>query len=119
MKHTFKGLTDEQVTESRLKFGSNQLHLESGETFWDKLYQNFKDPIIIILSFALVVIFALSLLGLTEWYEAAAIAVAVRARPWQSVRRSWSPGNSRRGVVPAMVPGAVPSLRSWPPCRYG
>ncbi len=77
MKHTFKGLTDEQVIESKLEFGSNQLHLESGETFWDKLYHNFKDPIIIILSVALVVIFALSLLGLTEWYEAAAIAVAV------------------------------------------
>ncbi|MDH5599511.1 MAG: HAD-IC family P-type ATPase, partial [Cyclobacteriaceae bacterium] len=36
-----------------------------------------KDPIIIILTVALVIIFVLSLFDLTEWYEAVAIAVAV------------------------------------------
>ncbi len=77
MKHTFEGLTDEQVLESRSKFGSNELTHHETESFWDKLIHNFKDPIIIILSVALVVILILSFLGLTEWYEAAAIAIAV------------------------------------------
>jgi len=77
MNHNFSGLTDSQVTESRANHGTNELTPHETESFWDKLIHNFKDPIIIILTIALVVIFILSLFHLTEWYEAAAIAVAV------------------------------------------
>lgn len=77
MRHNIKGLTAQEVEESRSKFGNNELSQVEIEGFWDKLKANFKDPIIIILSFALLIIFGLSLLGLTEWYEAVAIGAAV------------------------------------------
>ncbi len=77
MRYNFTGLTSEEVNDARKNFGSNELPAPDIESFWDKLLENFKDPIIIILSVALVIVFVLSLLGLTEWYEALAIAVAV------------------------------------------
>ncbi len=75
MKHT--GLSSEQVKESRRIHGNNELSKIKVEGFWAKLLDNFKDPIIYILLVALVVILALSFFGMTEWYEAVAIAVAV------------------------------------------
>ncbi len=75
MKHT--GLSSQQVKESREKYGSNELSEIQVEGFWSKLLDNFKDPIIYILLVALVVILLLSFFGMTEWYEAVAIAVAV------------------------------------------
>tara|TARA_Y100001972_G_C7658045_1_gene331552 strand:+ start:151 stop:2829 length:2679 start_codon:yes stop_codon:yes gene_type:complete len=77
MKIQFKGLSSKEVEESRSSYGSNALTPYELESFWDKLRGNFKDPIIIILSAALVLIFGLSLFGMTEWYEAVAIGAAV------------------------------------------
>lgn len=77
MKHNYTGLTLDQVEKYRKEFGSNELTSYKVASFWDKLLQNFKDPIIIILSIALLVVMILSFLDLTEWYEAVAIAVAV------------------------------------------
>ena len=44
-----KGLTLKQVEDSRNKHGSNKLSDQKVETFWDKLLENLKDPMIIIL----------------------------------------------------------------------
>ena len=77
MKHSFTGLSESEVAESRKKFGNNELSPYTVESFWDKLGENFKDPIIIILNVALAIILVLSFFGLSEWYEAIAIAVAV------------------------------------------
>ncbi len=77
MKYSFKGLSDKEILESRKTHGNNELTPQKVENFWDKLKDNFKDPIIIILCVALIIILVLSVFGLTEWYEAVAIAVAV------------------------------------------
>ncbi len=77
MKYNIKGLSDWEVDESREKYGSNNLSPQKIESFWDKLKDNFKNPIIIILCVALVIILVLSFLNLTEWYEAVAISLAV------------------------------------------
>src|SRR5574342_422481 len=77
MKYNIKGLSDSEVAESREKYGSNDLSPQKVESFWDKLKENFKNPIIIILCVALVVILVLSFFDLTEWYEAVAISMAV------------------------------------------
>ena len=77
MKYKFSGLDTKAVEESRNKYGSNELTPHEVESFWDKLKDNFKDPIIIILCGALVAILVLSIFKLAEWYEAAGIAVAV------------------------------------------
>jgi calcium-translocating P-type ATPase len=73
----FQGLTSSEVSRSRERHGNNELSPVEVEGFWKKLIDNFKSPIILILIFALVVILVLSFFGLTEWYEAVAIAAAV------------------------------------------
>lgn len=73
----YQGLTPEQVHDSRSKHGSNELSPIVVEGFWQKLFNNFKSPIIVILLVALLVILVLSFFHLTEWYEAVAIAAAV------------------------------------------
>ena len=77
MRLHYQGLTGAEAEASRKKYGSNALSPKKIEGFWDKLKDNLKDPIIIILSVALVLIFVLSLFGMTEWYEAVAIGAAV------------------------------------------
>jgi len=77
MKYNFQGLTSTEVIESRNQFGSNELRPVEVESFWDKLKGNFKDPIIIILVVALGIMILFSFFGVTEWYEAVAIAIAV------------------------------------------
>ena len=80
----FQGLTDKQVEESRLKHGSNSISEVEKEGFWDKLKDNFGDPMIKILVVALlvnIVIYILSLIGIlqteVEWYEPVGIAIAI------------------------------------------
>lgn len=75
MKH--QGLSADQVKDSRSKHGTNELSPIVVEGFWDKLFGNFKSPIILILVGALFLILGLSFFHLTEWYEAVAIAAAV------------------------------------------
>jgi len=77
MKYEYTGLSASEVEQSRESHGSNDLSLIRGESFMDKLKANFKNPIIIILMVALVLILVLSFFGQSEWYEAVAIGVAV------------------------------------------
>ena len=77
MQYKFKGLTEAEVDESRNKNGSNELSPPHVESFWHKLFANFKDPIIIILCVALVIVLVLSILDYAEWYESVGIAFAV------------------------------------------
>ena len=71
------GLSKDEVAASREMHGSNGLTEHSSATFLDKLLENVKDPMILILIVALVVVIFLSLMGYTEWYEGIGIAVAV------------------------------------------
>ena len=77
MQFKFKGLTDSEVEQSRTTHGSNAVTMQEAESFWSKLVENFKDPIIIILVVALVVTTILAVLGYAEWYEGVGIAIAV------------------------------------------
>lgn len=77
MEYQVKGLTEEQVQQSRGQHGSNAITQQEVESFWDKLKENFKDPMIVILLVALVVITLLALTGFAEWYEGVGIAAAV------------------------------------------
>lgn len=77
MKFTYSGLTDQQVETARAQYGSNAITTMARETFWNKLWDNFKDPIIIILVVALIITIVLWLFGHAHWYEGAGIALAV------------------------------------------
>jgi Ca2+-transporting ATPase len=71
------GLNDNEVSESRMKFGDNKLSEVEVESFWDKLKDNFGDPMIKILCVALIINVIFAFLGQTKWYESAGIALAV------------------------------------------
>ncbi|MDX9819598.1 MAG: calcium-translocating P-type ATPase, PMCA-type [Desulfococcus multivorans] len=74
---SYKGLSEREVEASRLEHGSNRISPQEVETFWDKLKDNFKDPMIVILVAALAVVTVLAVFGFAEWYEGVAIAAAV------------------------------------------
>ncbi|WZL72340.1 calcium-translocating P-type ATPase, PMCA-type [Clostridiaceae bacterium 35-E11] len=74
---SYHGLTSSEVESSRLKFGTNQLTPQQGETFFDKLKGNLGDPIIKILIVALFLNVVFAFMGKAEWYESAGIALAV------------------------------------------
>lgn len=78
------GLSSKEVEESKAKYGTNRLSELKTDTFWDKLKDNFGDPMIKILIVALlvnIVIYILGLLGIisseVEWYEPIGIAIAI------------------------------------------
>ncbi len=77
MMMEYKGLTEKQVAASRTKNGSNEVTTLERETFFDKLWNNIKDPIIIILIVALGITMILAVLGFASWYEGIGIAIAV------------------------------------------
>ncbi|HCC07022.1 MAG TPA: calcium-translocating P-type ATPase, PMCA-type [Clostridiales bacterium] len=71
------GLNEEQVVESRNKYGSNSLSEVKSEGFWDKLKNNFGDPMIRILCVALAINVIFAFMGQAHWYESVGIAIAV------------------------------------------
>ncbi|ALG68456.1 calcium-translocating P-type ATPase, PMCA-type [Beggiatoa leptomitoformis] len=77
MPFNFDGLSEQAVTDSRNLYGSNAVATQASETFWEKLFSNFKDPIIVILLIALAITLLLATLGYAEWYEGVGIAIAV------------------------------------------
>ncbi|MDR3258407.1 MAG: calcium-translocating P-type ATPase, PMCA-type [Fusobacteriaceae bacterium] len=72
-----KGLTEEEVRKAKEEYGDNSLSELESEGFWDKLKDNFGDPMIKILCVALVVNVIFAILGQAEWYESVGIAIAV------------------------------------------
>ncbi|SEQ29473.1 plasma-membrane calcium-translocating P-type ATPase [Ectothiorhodospira magna] len=77
MKVNFKGLTDDEIQASKLKFGDNSITQQEGDTFLSKLMDNLKDPTILVLVAALVMISVLAIFGHAEWYEGVGIFLAV------------------------------------------
>lgn len=77
VRYSHAGLTNEQVLDSRRKHGTNELPAPEVETFFEKLWDNFNDPLIKILLVALVITILLSILGYSEWLESLGIGSAV------------------------------------------
>ena len=71
------GLTSEQVQASLEKYGNNTLSQPPRDTFLDKLLDNFKDPIIKILLFALFVNVVFVFMGHGDWIETCGIFLAI------------------------------------------
>ena len=71
------GLTEQEVLKSRQEHGDNRLSEVKSEGFWEKLKDNFGDPMIKILCVALIINVVFAFLGQTEWYESVGIALAV------------------------------------------
>ena len=85
----YSGLSDSEVNHSREKYGANILQSPERESFWSELFENFKEPMIIILCVALVLITLLAIFGKAEWYEGIGIAAAVLIATFVSTYSSY------------------------------
>ena len=72
-----KGLTDEQVQESRLKYGSNVIEEAEAETFFEKVKAQLGDPMIKLLIAIAVIMGILAVIGHGDWLEVAGIVFSV------------------------------------------
>jgi calcium-translocating P-type ATPase len=73
-----RGLTEQEVLESRARFGSNEIIQKERDTFWGKVLDTIKgDPIIQILFVALFVQLVFYYFNYVHWYEPFGIFLAV------------------------------------------
>jgi len=93
-----KGLTDKEVEASREKNGTNELPPREIESFFDKLKDNFEDPIIRILMVALGITIFLAFLGYTDWIEGFGIFVAVFLATFVATYSEYKNENSFRDL---------------------
>ena len=75
--HKFKGLNSSQVTESREKYGKNEIIEKAPPTLWDRIKEGFGDPMIKLLCAIAALMFGLFIFGYGEWYEPAGIVLAI------------------------------------------
>jgi calcium-translocating P-type ATPase len=70
------GLDAESVARSRARHGENQITRKKTKSFWEKLFENFNDPMIKILLIALCIDVFLMVRG-SQWYETIGIAIVI------------------------------------------
>jgi len=75
-RHVFRGLTEQQVLESREKYGSNILTPAEREPWWKLLLEKFDDPIIRILMIAAVIAVGVGFVS-KEFFEGIGIIIAI------------------------------------------
>lgn len=73
----YKGLSMDEVKISAKENGTNRISEKDGQSVWQKYWQNFSDPIILILLCALGINIIFTFLGKVDWYECAGILAAV------------------------------------------
>ena len=85
------GLSSEQVQQSLCEHGNNTLPTPPRESFWQKLLENFQDPIIRILILALLVNVVFVYMGHGDWIETSGIFAAILLATFVS---TWSEFNN-------------------------
>lgn len=73
----YNGLTNNEVEESRKKYGSNQIPDSQPTTFWEEFKETFNDPMIKILLFIAAVMIVMFFFGYAEIYEPTGTITAV------------------------------------------
>ena len=73
----YKGLSMEEVKQSRAKYGSNAITEKKCTPFWQRYLQSFNDPIIVVLMVALGINVLFTFFGKVEWYECAGILLSM------------------------------------------
>ena len=88
------GLTTEEASKALSEHGNNALTQPPRETFWDKLWENFKDPIIRILILALLVNVVFVYMGHGDWIETMGIFLAIILATFVSTYSEYSNENA-------------------------
>jgi len=96
MSKKYQGLTDQQVEESRKKYGSNQIKEAEPETFWQQFMDGFKDPMIRVLCVIAAIMFVMFLAGQSEWYEPVGTVIAIFLVNFVSAKTGVSNDNAYR-----------------------
>lgn len=96
MSKKYQGLTDQQVEESRKKYGSNQIKEAEPETFWQQFMDGFKDPMIRVLCVIAAIMFVMFLAGQSEWYEPVGTVIAILLVNFVSAKTGVSNDNAYR-----------------------
>ena len=71
------GLSSAEIEERRARYGSNSLTQLERDSLFKKIFQGFKDPMIMILLVALIIQGVLYFMGQAEWFEPVGIMVAI------------------------------------------
>lgn len=77
LEEKLKGLSDEQVSQSREKYGKNEIEEAAPETFLQKVLESLKDPMLMLLIGIATFMLILSFFGQAEWYEPVGTFIAV------------------------------------------
>ena len=72
-----KGLSDEQVIKSREQHGKNEIQEAAPETFFQKVIESLKDPMLILLMVIAAIMIVMAMFGLAEIYEPIGTLVAI------------------------------------------
>lgn len=73
----FNGLSEKEVSESREKYGSNNIPDSEPTTFWDEFKETFSDPMIKILLVIAAIMIIMFALGYAEIYEPMGTVIAI------------------------------------------
>lgn len=73
----FKGLTEQEVRESRDRHGTNEILEAEREGFWSQFMEGFNDPMIRILCVIAVIMIVMFFMGQSEWFEPVGTLIAV------------------------------------------
>ena len=90
------GLNDEEVLESRQKFGDNKIIEAEPETFLDKFKEAFGDPMIKLLLAIACIMAIMAFLGYAEWGELIGIVISVLLVTGISAKTEMSSDNEYR-----------------------
>ena len=90
------GLNDEEVLESRQKFGDNKIIEAEPETFLDKFKDAFGDPMIKLLLAIAFIMAIMAFLGYAEWGELIGIVISVLLVTGISAKTEMSSDNEYR-----------------------
>ncbi|MBP3264944.1 MAG: calcium-translocating P-type ATPase, PMCA-type [Acidaminococcaceae bacterium] len=104
------GLTSEEAARSLKKFGNNALSKPPQQTFFDKLLDNFQDPIIRILMVALLVNVVFAYMGHADWLETAGIFVAIILATFVS---TWSEYNNENAFQKLQEEASRITCKVW------
>ena len=77
MNNSLKGLSDNEVIESRQRYGTNFIKEAEPLSFWQHFLEGFQDPTIKILCVISVIMLIMYYFGYSDWYEPVGTIIAV------------------------------------------
>lgn len=112
MNKHLTGLTDQEVEESRKKYGSNHIKEAEPESFWKQFLSGFEDPMIRVLCVIAVIMFIMFLVGAGEWYEPVGTVVAILLVNFVSAKTGVSNDNAYKKLKDSQKKDTAKVLRN-------